>query len=356
MTREEVLAELVQLAADYPEKTITRTLYRNYTGNGDSVWERHFGNWTNFMSSAGLTKTKGQKQLYAQAAAHASVDHLDKITAEKRSYDGKYEKPTGKRFITVLAGSDLHGESCDPFWRRVFVDTAKRLQPDRIALVGDVLDLPNFSRYTNDPRNYNPLGEIRWVHKFFQDLRDVAGDFQLDMLEGNHSARLVKYLAESAPHLLPILSELHGMGVSELLGLDKYQVNYIAKANLAVFKETDIKKEIAKNYSIVEGTVLFHHFPQAKHWGLDCQTGHHHTLKVDTFWNARTGPTTWVQAGAGHLRNASYSMGEKWSNGFCIWHIDTEKKLATPEIVDVTNDLAVVGGKFYYRTEDEIIK
>ena len=356
MTKEEVLAELAQLAGDYPDKSITRAFYRKETANPDSVWQDHFGNWTSFMVAAGLDKTKTQKQLYSQVASHASVDHLHAITAEKMSYAGKYEKPTGKRFYTVLAGSDLHGSHCDPFWRRVFIDTAQRLQPDRIVLVGDALDLPDFSKYQNDPRTYNPLEEIYWLHDFSRDLRAVAGDFQYDLLEGNHSARLVKYLAESAPHMLPILSELHGMGVAELLGLDRYHINYIAKANLSAFKVTDFKKEIAKNYSIVEGTVLFHHFPQAKSWGLDCQTGHHHTLKVDTFWNVKTGPTTWVQAGCGHVRNASYSMGEKWSNGFCIWHIDTEKKLATPEIIDVTNDVAVVGGKYYMRTEDEIIR
>jgi hypothetical protein len=356
MTKEDVLAELVQLAYDYPEKNITRAFYRKETANPDSVWELHWGNWTNFMVAAGQARTKTQKQLYSQVAAHVSTDHLESITLEKLSYSGKYEKPSGKRFITVLAGSDIHGHLCDPFWRRIFIDTAARLKPDHIALVGDVLDLPNFSKYNQDPRTYDVLGEIKWTHQFLADLREAAGDVQLDLLEGNHSARLVKYLAESAPHLMPLLSDLHGMGVSELLGLDKYQVNYIAKANLAVFKETDLKKEIAKNYTVVADTVLFHHFPQAKNWGLDCQTGHHHTLKVDTFWNVTTGPTTWVQAGCGHVRNASYSMGEKWSNGFCIWHIDTLKKLATPEIIDVTNDLAVVGGKYYFRTEDEIVK
>lgn len=350
-----LIETLKTLQTQNNDKSITRDFFRKSTGILDSAWQKFFGSWLEFKTEAGLELSKTQRKLYSDISKHASVDNLKNKALEKNQWEEAFLKPSGNRFQTILSGSDIHGKLCDPFWRRLFIDTAKRVKPEKIILIGDVFDFPHFSKYTNDPRNYDVTGEISWCHKFFEDLREASPDSEITLLEGNHSARLVKYLMESSPSIIPILNEIHGMGVSELIGLDKFQINYIAKADLAVFTENEFKKEIAKNYYVAYDTVLFHHFPQCKNWGMNAQSGHHHNIKVDTYFTAPRGPVTWVQAGCGHVRNASYSMGEKWQNGFAMWHVDTEKKLAQPEIIDCTGSACVIGGRWYFREQHETL-
>jgi hypothetical protein len=356
MNKNQLIEVLKNLQKDNEDKPITRDFFRKSTELFDSTWQKHWGNWLEFKAAAGLEQTKVQRVFNANIAKHSGIDNLKDSVQIKNKWEGSFLKPSGERFQTILSGSDVHGSLCDPFWRRLFVDTAQRVQPQKIILVGDVFDLPNFSKYTNDPRKYNITEEFRWNDKFFADLRSAAPDAEIILLEGNHSARLVRYLMESAPSIIPILNEIHGMGVSELLGLDKHQINYIAKADLAVFNENEFKKEIAKNYYIAYDTVLFHHFPQCKTWGMNAQSGHHHHIQVNSYFNVQKGPVNWVQAGCGHVRNASYGMGEKWENGFALWHVDTEKKVAQPEIINCTHSMAVIGGKWYTRTEEETLK
>jgi hypothetical protein len=355
-TKQDLIKELQDLAEDNPSKNITREFYRKETGNYDSVWQPIFGNFLEFKRAAGLEVTKVQSQVISNVAKHASRDKLREYSLHKTQWEGKYNKPAGNRFQTILAGSDIHAKLADNFWVRTFIDTAKRVQPQKIVLVGDIFDFPNFSKYTQDPRTFDVVGEINWVHNFLERLREASPDSEITLIEGNHEVRLAKYIGEAAPNILPLLSDVHGLTVERLIGLDKYEVNYVARANLAVFNETEINKELAKNYFIAYDTVLFHHFPGCKNWGMNAQSGHHHSLKVNVSFNLNRGPVTWVQPGCGHVRNASYSgSANGWTNGYCLWHVDTEKKLAQPEIIDVTNTHAVIAGKYYLREENEIL-
>jgi hypothetical protein len=353
MTQQELIQELQALSSDNPDREITRAFFRAQTGIKDSMWEPHYGSWLAFKAAAGLEKTKTERKFYSDVSKHAERDELRQINSAKQEWEGAFLKPSDKRFQSILAGSDFHDKLCDPFTRRLFIETARRLQPEKIILNGDVLDLYEFSRYDHDPRVADVTGAFAWKDQFLADLREAAPNSEITWTAGNHEERLIKLLASTSPYLMPLLADVHGMSISDLLGLKQHEVNFISKANLATFTESDFKKEIAKNYYIAYETVLFHHFPQAKNWGLTGQNGHHHTIKVEQHFNALTGPYLWVQPGAGHVRNASYCEAERWQNGFTICHVDTHKKVVQWEIIDCTHSLCCIGGHFYYRTEEE---
>lgn len=348
-----VIQRLQELQTNHPDKDITRAFFRTETQLADSSWEKHFGNWTEFKAAAGLEHTKVQKKILSAITRHAGVEPVGRFNDERRGFEGKFLKPSGTRFQTILTGSDIHDKLCDPFYRRLFINTAFRVQPEKIVLAGDIFDFYEFSKYDKDPRKVDIMSAINWVHEFLSDLRNAAPNSEIIMLEGNHENRLLRMLAESTPHLMPILADLHGFTVSSLLGLDRFEVNYMANADLAVFTETENKKELAKNYYIAYDAVLFHHFPYAKQWGLPGFNGHHHTHKVDQFYSVQRGPYEWHQLGAGHIRAASYCNGSKWSNGFALAHVDTVKKLVQIEYFDCTGDAACIGGKWYERTDTE---
>jgi hypothetical protein len=250
----------------------------------------------------------------------------------------------------MLIGGDVHDIECDPFWRQMFIETAKRVQPEKIVFNGDLFDLPEFSKYTVDPRGWDVVGRIRWVHNFLKDLREVSPTAEITLIEGNHELRILRNLSEATPAMKAVLADLHGFTVSKLLGLDEFKVNYVARADLSFFNKGDEKKELSKNYKIFYDFFIVHHYPEGAKLGLPGINGHHHSHDVQTLYSAALNTSyEWHQIGCGHKRSAEYCDGEKWSLGFAVVHVDTLCKRAQIEYIDCTNDHCVIGGKWYQK-------
>lgn len=352
-SRTECITELRRIAELDESKIITRNYFRNNSNLAESAWNKHFGTFQEFKASAKVTLTRHAKAMERAVAKHASVDKLRQMNLEKHDWSDRYQKPDGKRFKTTLVGSDIHDIECCPFWRRLFIDTAARVQPSRVVLNGDIFDLPEFGSYSVDPREWDVVGRIKWVHKFLEDLREVLPDAEIDFIEGNHEYRLLRHLAEASPAMQAVLGDLHGWTVPDLLGLSKYEVNYTAPADLATFTKGDAKAQIRRNYKILDDFLVAHHFPEGNKFGLPGWNGHHHSHIAQTHFSPVYGAYEWHQLGSGHKREASYCNGEKWTNGFLLVHADVVEKRAQFEYIDTTNDHTVIGGKWYTRGENE---
>lgn len=661
-SKEECLRELARLVEEALGKPVTRQVFRKNSRIPESTCLFHFGTFGQFMIAAGLRQTKDQSQLQRHIAKHQSVDSLRQMTIEKNEWAGKYLRPHGTRFQTVLVGSDIHDIECDPFWRKLFLETAQRVQPEKVVLNGDIFDLPEFSKYNVDPREWDVVGRIKWVHKFLEELRKAVPETEIVFIEGNHecvgaktevlttdgwltadnvklttklvtqnlisknleegypkavkllknqnllnlsgdlhdevvstshnvildgrrtpvkdlnhktdqtrftysalnprpdlpfvsdddlriitwliadgtmlkrqvdncrlqwklsrkdkidsleallvrmgiaytirdatrsasnklqpkyicvyggqarkyykvlegqktypewfktlssrqvrvvldtlshtdggrvynhllmstskkaeaeflqylcftngipsridsrinqgfsknriykvsifdrgvcqrrkviktergkgtvvaiqtstgslvtrrngkivvtgNCRLLRHLSEASPAIRTVLSDLHGWTVPQLLGLDKFQVRYIAPADLAVFTKADTTAQLRRNWVNLYDCLIAHHFPEGANFGLPGWNGHHHSHKVTAYYSAFMGPYEWHQLGSGHKRGASYCNGEKWTNGFLLVHVDTLNKKSQFEYIDTTHDHVVIGGKWYHR-------
>lgn len=352
-TPDQCIAELRRIAEIDTTKVISRNYFRNNSKISESTWNRHFGTFEEFKRQAGIILSRHAHRLEKNIALHASKDKQRAKNEEKRGWEGAYLRPHSGRFQTVLVCSDIHDQACDPFYRRILIDTAKRVQPEKIVLNGDIFDLPEFSKYTQDPRKFGPTERIKWVHALLEDLRAACPDAEITFVEGNHEFRLLRHLTEATPALMTVLSELHGMSVSDILGLKQFELNYIARADLAAFNEADIKKELSKNYVILYDAVLFNHFPEGRSMGFPGANGHHHKHVVWNDYSPIFGSFEWHQLGCGHGPSASYCAAEKWSQGFLLCHVDTHKKHTQFEYIDTTFAHAIVGGRFYERAEEE---
>ena len=350
-TKAECIALLRGMAEANPEMIITRNFFRNNAPIAESAWNKHFGTFEEFKRGAGLKLTRHARRMETNVAKHASVDTFREFNQQKNQWAGKYLKPVGDQYQTLLVGSDVHDIECDPFWRLLFVATAKRVQPAKIVLNGDLFDLPEFGKYGVDPREWDVVGRIKWVHGFLADLRKAAPNAEITLIEGNHEYRLMRHLAEATPAMKAILSDLHGWTVPQILGLDKFQVNYIAPADLAVFNEKDTKAQLRRNFTIFYEFLVAHHFPEGSKYGLPGWNGHHHSHKCDSHFSPVHGSYEWHQLGSGHKREASYCNGEKWTNGFLLVHADTLAKRAQFEYIDTSSDHCVIGGKWYGRQD-----
>jgi hypothetical protein len=354
-TREEIIAEILRVIEQDTTKVVTRNHFRNESRYAESAWISQFRH-------LGGSKTPGWRnaepasahRLGLHIAKHASVDRMRALNVEKSEFEGKFLRPSNNRWQSTLAASDFHGLHCDPFVRRVFIDTARRLQPSKIVLDGDMIDAAEFSKHTQDPRQFKVIEEIRWLHAFLAELRVVCPNAEIIFVAGNHEQRLLRHLSEQTPAMMVVLSDLHGFTVSKLLGLDKFEVNYIDRGDLTAWSERDMQAQLRKNYVMLfDKSLLFGHFPEMRNMGIPGASGHHHKHIVWPFYSPTYGSYEWHQMGCGHAREASYCAGERWSQGFLICHTDTLTKRTQFEYIDVSHDAAMVGGKFYQRDIQE---
>ena len=351
-SKEECVEHIRDLQKKFPDMYITRNWFRHHSLISDSTWNRHFGTFQEYKRSAGVTLSRHAGRLEKAIAKHAGHDEIEKFTDHKRGYAGKYQKPASGRFQTVLVCSDVHDEFCDPFWRRIFLETVERVEPEIVVLNGDIFDLAEFSKYDQDPREWDIVRKMKIALDFIRDIREAAPEAQIDFIEGNHEFRLFRHLAEATPALKAILADLHGYDIPKLLGIDQFEVNFIGNANLKAWTEKDIKKELNRNYKIYFDSFLCCHYPDRRKLGMPGLGGHHHKHEV---WPVRLPngqPGEFHQMGGGHYRAADYCDGELWHLGFMIAHVDTLTRNVNFEYVPVT-DHAVVGGKWYLRSPEE---
>lgn len=353
-TREEIVAEILRVVEQDTTKVITRNHFRNESRYAESAFLTHFGTFEEAKRQAGVTLSRHAHRLGLHIAKHASVDNLRAMNVEKGAFEGKYLRPSSKRWQSTLVASDMHGLHCDPFYLRVLLDTAHRLQPEKIVLNGDIIDMAEFSKHTQDPRQFKVVEEIRWLHKMLADLRVVCPNAEISYPAGNHENRMLRHVAEQTPAMMVVLSDLHGFTVSKLLGLDRFEVNYIDRGDLSAWSERDIKAQLRKNYvTLYDKSLLFGHFPEMRNMGIPGANGHHHKHEIWPFYSPIYGSAEWHQTGCGHSREASYCAGERWAQGFLICHTDTHTKRTQFDYVDVSHSAAMVGGKFYERGDLE---
>jgi hypothetical protein len=353
-TAQDCIDVIRNLAESFPNTNITRDFFRKNSELPESVYTGFFGTFPEFLRSAELQHSRAANKVRNQVARHAAVDHIRKISDQRLSMDELYVRKDKKRFQTMVACSDLHDQECDPFYLRVLTDTIKNVNPDVICLDGDIFDVPEFGRYNVDPREWDVVGRVQSGLKIIADIREAAGDkTQIDFIEGNHEARVIRHLLESDPGLRALLSGLHDFDLRKLFGLDRYEVNYIANCDLFTFTDAQQRKEVSKNFKLYWGCVLAHHYPHGRDYGTPGFNGHHHKHQSYSEHNVNYGSYEWHQMGGGHKREASYCDGSKWNNGFLVVMADTQTKSVVFDYSSVGDTFAVSAGKIYAREEHE---
>jgi hypothetical protein len=344
-TKEERQALIEQLQSLDSHK---RDHVRKHIKEGDYV--RLFGNFSTFKLAAGLSPSKLEKQFNNQVASNVDNYKLNKLNDKKNEYVGKYLRPSNKRFQTIVCASDIHSKLSDQFSIDCFIDTLKRTQCDRVILNGDIVDFECLSSHGgNDPRRFTITDEMKWLDDFLTNIRNILPSAQITFLEGNHENRLLRHFANESPFVRELLSEYHGFDFAKLLGLDKFNINFISKSNLCVYTETSSRKEVDKNYIVFNDMLAYGHTPEVRKHGLPSVWGHCHTYKTFAQYDYRYGSYHNLQTGCMTTLDAHYCEGSHWNNGFLITHLDTHSKRHQHEYINTSNDFCMIGGQFYER-------
>jgi len=113
------------------------------------------------------------------------------------------------------------------------VELCRRLQPDKIVMHGDNLDLPEMGKYRLSPAfGRTTQAAIDYATVMVARLRAAAPGAEISWIAGNHEERLVNYLLDNAqaafgikrgaaPESWPVLS------VPYLCRFDEYDITYV---------------------------------------------------------------------------------------------------------------------------------
>ncbi len=136
----------------------------------------------------------------------------------------------------IVALGDIHIPAHDSNVVNRCFQQIKRIKPDVIVLLGDILDCYPLSRFLKDPERTNDFQEeLASTRKLIQQLRRIVPSASMYYLEGNHEQRLQKYLWNTAPQLaslklsIPSLLELKDLGIqyiTDQAGITTYGVRF----------------------------------------------------------------------------------------------------------------------------------
>ena len=137
-------------------------------------------------------------------------------------------------------------DTLDPFHDEaamaIAVGIVADVNPDLIVLLGDVLDLPAWSRFTQEPAfAFTTQEAIDRTHLWLAELRANAPDARIVYIEGNHDRRLRKAIVDNAKEAFGLRqaattpSTWPVMSIPHLLRLEELKVEYVDAYPAGVF-------------------------------------------------------------------------------------------------------------------------
>lgn len=126
----------------------------------------------------------------------------------------------------VLLIPDVQLPYHDPVILKKIIKIAETYQPDLVVQIGDLIDMPQVSRW-----NKGDAGEYSLTLKdhieqtkdeFFSPLRKAAPKAAITWVSGNHDERLADYMKRYAYPIQPLMPSM-----GELFELDKFGAKYV---------------------------------------------------------------------------------------------------------------------------------
>ena len=247
----------------------------------------------------------------------------------------------------------------------VFVEACRVMQPDKITILGDFLDLAGQSRWAQEA-GFARTTQMSFDrgHQFLAELRAVCPDAEILLIEGNHDARMQGFIMTNAlsafglkkanlPDSWPVMS------IPSLLRLDDLDVQYVDAYPAATDWDNDLTRNIHGTRANSKGSTMaqyVHELPHVNTWA-----GHTHRCEIvyRTVIGARgvavesyaanpgvlcrtDGAVPGVHSGS-HSDGSAAKIVEDWQAGFgVLYYNETE---SWPSVYRIRNGKAIVDGR-----------
>ena len=356
-TKDDLVQDLKSLQEENPYVEISRDFYRLNGEYSERTWLKHFGRWSAFKEAAGLVPNKMQARVNASIAHQNFLDIMRTFLKEEvLPCTNKYLKsPKDPNYPEIAVISDIHDLQVDMFVFLAFVRMCELRQPDIIVLNGDIFDNYEAStKYPIDNRLWMPVKRFRFVQYLLSLLRAACPNAQIDLVAGNHELRALHRLAALDPFTRAWLSGCLGITLAQWFGLDKYEVNFVCKFDLAAFSNKEVKDEVNENFKVYYDCWVAHH-THDDGFGMAGSSGHTHRPEMTTSHNVPMGTFDWMVTGCVKKKRAEYVVGKnKWTNGFGYVYIDAVNKKVQQQPFNIHGDFVVIDGHRLKRTETDV--
>jgi hypothetical protein len=269
---------------------------------------------------------------------------------------------------TQIGYRRLADGSLDPFHddaaMNVFIQAATQLQPDKIQILGDFLDLASQGRFAQEASFAQTTQEaLNAGHKFLATLRAACPDSQIVVIEGNHDKRMQNFIEANAvaafglkraglPDSWPVMS------LPYLLRLDELNIEYVDAYPAATDWDNDNTRNIHGTKANSRGSTTSQYVFELPH--LNTWAGHTHRVEITyrsvmgargeavESYSANPGCLCRVDGAVPSVNGAIGADGnparivENWQQGFGLaYYNDTE---SWPHVYRIRNGVALVGG------------
>lgn len=318
--------------------------------DNEIVWNTH----TNYQVSASLVRRKPVKCDFPPIKG-AEVGEINfNISIPKRDLKVDIVLPDAQ----VGYKRDLQSNTMEPLHDLDAISVAtqivKDVKPDRVILLGDMLDLPDWStHYVRSPEFYfTTQPSIDWLASWIKELRPYCQE--MVYIEGNHEKRMMDSIIQNTiqaygikpanePDVPPLMS------IPYILGLHKLGVDYVGNYPHGEFY-------INNNLVCVHGNKVGAKSGQSVMKVLDSPRismiqGHVHRLEMahKTVWT-RGKPKIYQAVSMGTLARIDGIVpggGTRynWQQGLGIVEYDDERFQV--DTIGIYNGKAIYGGKSY---------
>ena len=214
-------------------------------------------------------------------------------------------------------------------------------KPDMIVHGGDLMDMYSLSKFSKEPSPPDMLNnEFSYARKVLTTLKKLAPI--VHFIEGNHEARLKKFLNDAAPALRGLMREETGkeiLSLDSLLELDKLEITHTEM----------IGREAYKKYN----QILIGHFNKvSKHSAYTAKALvedkgisvlQHHTHRGGVYYKTTiNGQLMGIENFCTCNIHPEYILNPNWQQGFTVVMLDKNGKRFT------AYPICIVDYKFLY--------
>jgi predicted phosphodiesterase len=269
---------------------------------------------------------------------------------------------------TQIGFRRLADGTLDPFHDNaamdVFIQAAARLQPDKIQILGDFLDLASQGRFAQEAAFANTTQEaLNAGHIFLARLRAFCPDAEIIVIEGNHDKRMQNFIEANAlaafglkranmPDSWPTMS------LPYLLRLDELNIQYVDAYPAATDWDNDTTRNIHGTKANSRGSTTSQYVFELPH--LNTWAGHTHRVEITyrsvtgargkavESYSANPGCLCRVDGAVPSVNGAIGADGtparivENWQQGFGLaYYNDTE---SWPSVYRIRDGVALIDG------------
>ena len=232
---------------------------------------------------------------------------------------------------------DLHAPHINEQAFSCAIAFLRLFKPHHVFIMGDVVDFYQVSRFNKDPLRLNGLQEdLDAGNAALKRIRQACPrDAKMVMLEGNHEARITKFLRSTAP----VLESIRNLQVPELLSLGEFDIDYVPSG------VTRHHGFIVKHGNIVSNKSGYTAYREMDKAGISGISAHTHRLG-QVYRTNYGGMYTWVEAGCLCDDDPEYISGvADWQHGMAYGYWRTGDERFTVHTLPIINGRAVYGGR-----------